>query len=242
MAPSGTRLSRIMPKGTFVGTDAVPVKTPEGQAELNTRQRRLSQRHRTLLYLVDGRRGEDEVRRMSAQAGVPDFCFGELLTMGMIELHAPDATPVPIEEPSASRQHVQLLIDTDWRAGLVSDSELPALRTVPPSSSFRDSGTGNPQPPSSWFLTDPIDDRSGDDALERAREILLRTVRAEAPVAGSLTSLRLRRARSRADLQSLITEVEARVGKPPRSLSAALAIQQVRTLLAGPRQLAWASR
>ena len=67
-------------------------------------------------------------------------------------------------------------------------------------------------------------------------------VRAESPVAGSLTALRLRRARSREDLQALITEVEARVGKPPRSLSAALAIQQVRTLLAGPRQLAWASR
>lgn len=231
--------------------DAVPFKTPEGQAELSTRQRRLSQRHRTLLYLVDGRRGAAEVRRMSGQAGVPDSCFGELLAMGMIELRAaaakvaaiPTAAPAELRrEEALSHQHVTLPGDADWRDGVVSDSELPALRTVPPSSMFRDSGMGNPAPPSSWFLTDPIDDRSSDDALERAREILLRTVRAEAPVAGSLTSLRLRRARSREELQTLLPEVEARVGKPPRTLSATLAIQQVRTLLTGPRRLAWASR
>ncbi len=225
-----------------MASEAVPVKTPQGQDELSTRQRRLSQRHRTLLYLVDGRRSADEVRRMSAQAGVPDSCFGELLELGMIALRATGHAPEGNGAAAGSVQHVALPIDSDWRDGVVSDSELPALRTVPPSSNFRDSGTGNPTPPSSWFMTDPLDDRSGDDALERAREILLRTVRAEAPVAGSLTSLRLRRARRREDLLELIAEVEARVGKPPRTLSAALAIQQVRTLLAGPRQLAWASR
>lgn len=218
-----------------MATDAVPVRTPAGQAELSTRERRLSQRHRTLLHLIDGRRSEADIRRMGTQAGVPDSCFGELMTMHLIDVrHA--ATPLAFDH-----QHLPLPIDTDWREGLVSDSELPALRTVPPASGFRDSSSGSPAP-SSWFLTDPIDDRSGDDALERAREILLRTVRAEAPVAGSLTALRLRRARSRDDLQALIPEVEARVGKPPRTLSAALAIQQVRTLLVGPRQLAWATR
>ena len=31
----------------------VPIKTPEGQAELKTRARRVSQRHRTMLFLVD---------------------------------------------------------------------------------------------------------------------------------------------------------------------------------------------
>lgn len=225
-----------------MGSEAVPIRTPAGQAELSTRERRLSQRHRTLLHLIDGRRSEAEIRRMGHQAGVPDSCFGELLAMQMIDVRRPSgASAPPKTRPGASHQHVPLPIGADWREGVVSDSELPALRTVPPSSGFRDSGSGSPAP-SSWFMTDPIDDRSGDDALERAREILLRTVRAEAPVAGSLTSLRLRRARSRDELQALIPEVEARVGKPPRTLSATLAIQQVRTLLNGPRQLAWASR
>jgi hypothetical protein len=227
-----------------VGSEAVPIRTPAGQAELSSRERRLSQRHRTLLHLIDGRRSEAEIRRMGGQAGVPDSCFGELLAMHLIDVRRPSAGPVTAARMvlrKARHQHVALPVAADWREGIVPDSELPALRTVPPTSGFRDSGSGSPAP-SSWFMTDPIDDRSGDDALERAREILLRTLRAEAPVAGSLTSLRLRRARSRDELLLLIPDVEARVGKPPRTLSTTLAIQQVRTLLAGPRQLAWASR
>jgi hypothetical protein len=220
----------------FVGTEVVPIKTPEGLAELSTRQRRLSQRHRTLLHLVDGRRSEEQVRSMSAQAGVPDSCFGELIVLGLIEL-TQRATPAPLQVNGGpeSQQHVHLPLVAEWRDSELPDSGLPALRTVPPSSAFRDSGSGSPALPSSWFQTDPIDVRPSDDLLERAREILLRTVRAEAPVAGTLTLLRLLRARSRAELQSLLDEVEARVGKPPRSLTAALALQQVRSLLARPR-------
>jgi hypothetical protein len=220
-----------------VATDAVPTKTPAGLAELNTRRRRLSQRHRTLLHLADGRRSENQLRQMSAQAGVPDSCFGELLAMGLIELRG--ATGVPATPAPHAASHDTTLDTADAPAPRVEDSGLTAVRSTP---AFGDSDSGQPLPASSWFLTDPIDGRSGDDALERARDILLRTLRAEAPLAGSLTSLRLQRARSRAELHELIGEVEARVGKPPRSLTAALALQRVRSLLAGPRQLAWAER
>ena len=81
-----------------------------------------------------------------------------------------------------------------------------------------------------------------DAAFERARQLLLRTLRAEAPLAGSLTFLRLWRARSREDLRGLIDEVEARVNQRRRSLSAGLALQQARTLLTGPRGLVWTAR
>ena len=57
----------------FAGT--TPVKTAEGQAELNTRARRISQRHRTVLFLVDGRRSEDEIVALAAKAGV--FVHGQ---------------------------------------------------------------------------------------------------------------------------------------------------------------------
>jgi hypothetical protein len=57
----------------------IPVKTADGQAELSNRQRRLSQRHRSVLLLVDGRRSEAEVRRLARQAGAGDSCFGELI-------------------------------------------------------------------------------------------------------------------------------------------------------------------
>ncbi len=209
-----------------MGTELIPSKTREGLAELTARQRRVSQRHRTLLHLVDGRRSESQVRGMAGQAGVPPGCFNDLLRLGLIELRAPDPTALP----------------GAWRESGATDSELPASRTLPPSSGFLDSATGEPATASSWFQTDPVEHHPDDDALERARELLLHTVRAEAPLAGTLTSLRLRRARSREDLRPLIDEVEARVSPRRRSLSATLALQQARQLLIGPRGLPWAGR
>ncbi len=45
-----------------------PSKTAEGHAELSHRTRGLSQRYRTVLLLVDGRRTADEVRALCRQA------------------------------------------------------------------------------------------------------------------------------------------------------------------------------
>ncbi len=212
--------------------DLIPTKTRAGLAELSAPQRRVSQRHRTLLHFVDGRRGEAQVCDMAGQAGVPLACFADLLALGLIELRTRTAQA---EAVSASGVGV-------WRDARGADSDLPASLTLPPASGFLDSVTGEPAAPSSWFQTDPLEHQPADDALERAREILLNTLRAEAPWAGSLTSLRLRRARSREDLRPLIEEVEARVSQRRRSLTAALALQQARTLLSGPRGLAWISR
>ncbi len=222
-------------------TELIPTKTREGLAELTARQRRVSQRHRTLLLLVDGRRNETQVRDMASQAGVAPGCFNDLLELGLIELRA----PAPTLQGTAATGQVRAFTAPhaqDWRESVAADSELPASRTLAPTSSFLDSATGEPAAPSSWFRTDPVTYHPDDDALERARELLLRTVRAEAPLAGTLTSLRLWRARSREDLRPLIDEVEARVSQRRRSLSATLALQQARTLLTGPRGLSWTAR
>jgi hypothetical protein len=64
-----------------------PVKTPAGVAELQQRTRGLSQRHRTVLLLVDGRRSIDEVLSLAAQAGVPLECFRELVVDGLVDAH-----------------------------------------------------------------------------------------------------------------------------------------------------------
>ena len=74
----------------------IPIKTPAGQAEMSSRQRRISQRHRTMLLLVDGKRTEAQVRALSAQAGVPGICFDELMGLGLI------VAPQP-EPPGAAR-------------------------------------------------------------------------------------------------------------------------------------------
>ena len=65
---------------------ALPQRTASGHAELATRSKRLSQRHRTVLLLVDGRRSELDVRKLAAQAGAGIECLDDLLHLGLVAL------------------------------------------------------------------------------------------------------------------------------------------------------------
>ncbi|KNZ33966.1 MAG: hypothetical protein AD742_03295 [Methylibium sp. NZG] len=181
-----------------------------------------------MLLLVDGKRTEAQVRALSAQAGVPAICFDELVGLGLIA-----APPQPAAPPVVARVHIgSPPPPADGNSDFGDDSELPASRTLPPESIFSDTALGSGAS-TSWPQTEPEDNPTGDDALERAREMLLRAVRIEAPVAGSLTIFRLRRARTRVELEQLIEEVAARIGKPPHSLVAEQTLRRVRNVLDG---------
>lgn len=200
-----------------------PIKTAEGLDEIATRSRRLGQRHRTMLLLVDGRRSAEDVKRLAAQAGVSATCYGELMEMGLIALPLPT---LPISALGAT-QTIPLSIDVPLPAD--DDSLLPSAQSLHPASTLN--GDLGPAEPWSAVETSHGDLADLDPALEEARDMMLRAVRAEAPVAGSLTLMRLRRARTRADLAALIEEVEARVRKPHRALAATLLMRRVRELI-----------
>jgi hypothetical protein len=219
----------------------VPVKTPEGQAELQTRQLRISQRHRTVLFLVDGRRSADEVRRLAGQAGVPASCFDDLLSRGLIALHeaaGASATPSAVGHGATALVttqsgvlHIELPL---FSAPLPSprigeDSLLPPSRTLQPESVQGDSLHSGGMSGRSGFIPELAD--LGDADFAQARALLVRAVRAEAPVTGSLTLMRLRRAGSRAELHELLAEVEQRINKPHRTLAASQTLASVRELL-----------
>lgn len=195
----------------------VPAKTAAGQAELDRRQRPLTQRHRTVLFLVDGRRSTEEVKNLAERAGAPQSCFDELVSMGLIEL-----APRPARRPA---------VPTSGPAPLDSRTDssfLPSARSLLPESTLSDtldSTLGSPES----LLREA--DGEVDVALEEARRILLRAVRQEAPVAGSLTMIRLKRARSRSDLLALLPEVESRISRPLHRLTAAQTLRHVRGLL-----------
>jgi hypothetical protein len=187
-----------------------------------------------MLLLVDGKRTEAQVRNLSAQAGVPGICFDELLGLGLITIPQPAAAPghAGAGADFASAAAANAAHGAEGNSGFGDDSELPASRTLPPESHFSDTGL-EPQPTTTWPETEPDDNPTGDEVLERAREMLLRAVRIEAPVAGSLTIFRLRRARTRAELEDLIDEVASRIGKPPHSLAAEQTLRRVRNVLDG---------
>ena len=63
-----------------------PVKTPLGIEEMRSRSNGLNQRHRTMLFLVDGRRPLSEVLALALQAGARTSHFEDLVHMGMVEL------------------------------------------------------------------------------------------------------------------------------------------------------------
>jgi hypothetical protein len=224
-----------------VALTSIPVKTPEGQAELSQRTRRLNQRQRTVLFLVDGKRTVVEVQTMALQAGSPPSCMDELMALGLVVVTQPTvpmtrytpASPGAVEptdiwlEPGltpAQPDHVGA-----GSTPLAADSELPSTRSLTPDSSSPDVPRAlSPKPALQGWGDGEID-----QALEEARDILLRAVRAEAPLAGSLTLLRLRRARSRDELYALMEEVEVRITRPQRLLAAAQTLRRVRQLLSG---------
>jgi len=227
-----------------VATPLIPVKTRDGQAELTQRQRRLSQRHRTVLLLVDGRRTEQQVRQLALQAGAGETCFGELLDLGLIALPPaprppePPITTVPITPHGNEDGPLEVDIPLDDLlppaapgADDAAESLLPAARTLQPESVLGDTLAPEPRP-SDFDLLDA--DEPLDAPFEEARDILLQAVRREAPLAGSLTMRKLRRARTRDELAGLVDEVEIRIIKPYRSLAAQQVLRRARHLLSTP--------
>ncbi len=80
----------------------VPTKTSRGHDELRTRTQRLGQRHRTVLFLVDGRRTLAEVLSLAHQAGAQTGHFEELVRLGLVELPEEHAAAEAIDSGSGA--------------------------------------------------------------------------------------------------------------------------------------------
>jgi hypothetical protein len=264
----------------------LPVKTPEGQAEIRQRQRGLSQRQRTMLLLVDGRRSMAQVKQVAVQAGATDTAFDELLDLGLIAVREPavPARPVPVAPVSAPAVPAAVASAPAIAAPVPAASASPVYAAVeapasePPAvvpsgfteldsapmelqaeeeeesprrkaANTRSGSTGIvdsmvsslfPLLESAFGALGPGEDLGPrDDALEQARCMLLREVRAKAPVTGALTLMKLRRARNREELAALFEEVDSHISKPMRRLSAQQTLLHARGLLAGVTNDPW---
>lgn len=181
----------------------LPHRTASGHAELATRGGRLSQRHRTVLLLVDGRRSEDAIRKLAAQAGAGAQCLDDLVSLGLVTW------------AGTARADATVTLAAGGET-----SQLPSSQSL--------------QGESAWSVLEDETATPTDRPLTEARELLLRAVRQEAPVTGTLTLMKLRRATTREALEALLDEVEQRLRKPRRQIIAAQTMRHVRHLLSLP--------
>jgi hypothetical protein len=155
-----------------------------------------------------------------------------LIELGMIMLSEPNFA-LPAEASAAARQ-VDVPLPGPDSVGAVPDSVLPPSRSLFPESVSTDSTLGGVSTAQAWLSADGSDSSLVDDVVFiDARLMLVRAVRRQAPLAGAITLLKLRRARSRTDLIELLDEVEARISKPHRSLAATHTMRRVRQMLEG---------
>jgi hypothetical protein len=182
----------------------IPCKTAAGHAELASQDCRLSKRHRVLLLLVDGERSLEEVVRLGRQVGVPRSYIDELFALGLIVIGPPVAQTI------------------SEFAALGSD-RLPTQ----PGAMCDTLGLGGPMGNAELSQLD-----AQSMSLAQARVAVLQVLRANAPVTGMVTMIRVRRVRSRAELQALLPEVQARLSRSRPLVEARQLMQRVESLLA----------
>jgi hypothetical protein len=188
----------------------IPCKTAAGHAELVHSERRLSQRHRSMLWLVDGQRPIEEVLRLGLQSGLSRGYLDELLALGLVVLAAPmvaatefhESGPGAVWHDADSARDPRDPLDTIGLGPAVSNTQLARF-----------------------------DDN--DLAFAEARSVLTQALLMRAPVSGAVTILRVRRARNRADLRVLLPEVHARLARPKHIAEARQLVSRIERLLAG---------
>ncbi|HEX6705966.1 MAG TPA: hypothetical protein VF169_14475 [Albitalea sp.] len=118
----------------------IPTKTALGNEELRSRKQRLGQRHRTILFLVDGRRTLAEVLSLAQQAGANTSHFEELVRLGLVEVPQPPPPP-PEPEPEAEAAPAVTSVELDLPTladalelppAIVPDPAPPPVLVAPP--------------------------------------------------------------------------------------------------------------
>jgi hypothetical protein len=82
----------------------IPVKTAAGTDEVSRRARKLPQRLRTMLIMVDGEISAAQLRQAAVTLGAPADCLESLEAQGLIQAQAAAAAPAPLRaaEPAAA--------------------------------------------------------------------------------------------------------------------------------------------
>ncbi len=237
-------------------TPIPPVKTPLGLEEMRTRSHGLNQRHRTVLFLVDGRRPLSEVLALASQAGSSTSHFEDLVHLGLIELtieteaaEAAEATELPELTPSqmgaldsggASTQSGVMAVDLDpptVPADVVHrpSRPVPLNRETPATAApltIRPIALDSEVPSAASIEQRRARSKADNEALlHQVRELLVDTLRIDAPVFAAITLMRVHRARSARELINLVWEIERHLGVSRKRHRGLQSLHQARELL-----------
>jgi hypothetical protein len=242
-----------------MSTPVVPSKTALGQDELRHRTHRLSQRHRTVLLLVDGRRSLGEVLGLANHAGAAISHFEELVRLGLVEVPMeeppppPEAAVEPATAPDAPQlTSVEMLVpaedDSSEEAQALPQAEVsvepepepqsadpgPVVVQAPPPEPPPPEPPPRLPPPAPPVLIDvvpPLTEPDEEPVLERARQQLLDLLRMDGPLFGSRLAGRVRDAETNTQLIDLVWEIERQLGMTRRSRQGQLCLERARDLL-----------
>lgn len=225
-------------------TPVPPVKTPLGLEEMRTRSHGLNQRHRTVLFLVDGRRTLSEVLALAVQAGSSTTHFEDLVRLGLvqvaIEREVPDAAPSPssgVDSGAGVTISGVLAVDLDPPAAPIADAPPPVrpitLRPVPVVMAPR---PAIPVDTTSEAVLSAEQQReqakvAAEALYEQVRELLIETLRIDAPLFAAITLMRVHRARSSKDLINLVWEIERHLGVSRKRQRELQSLHRARELL-----------
>ena len=223
-------------------TSVVPVKTPLGQEEMRQRGRALNQRHRTVLFLVDGRRPLGEVLALAQQAGAQTSHFEELVRLGLVEVPveaaddsaAPaDASPEQPGSPEAAPAIEVVELDAPlMQAGPEVPQAAPAASAAPaPLPAEMLQPAARPlRARAPLRRAKPVEDFAA-ASLDEVRERLIDTLRLDAPLFSARMLIRVRGAHTARELIELVWEIEGHLSHVRRSRSELGSLQRARELL-----------
>lgn len=203
-----------------MSTPRPPVKTKLGIDELRQRTHGLSQRHRTALFFVDGRRSLSEVLMLTQRAGGRTTHLADLVHLGMVDV-GPD--------PVTTAAELNGIADTRQPVAPAKTRDVPAPAFT---SAVEDSAL------SLELLPVDMDPTLGASALtemeelhQEVRSLLIDTLRMDAPLFAAITLVRVRRAQKTRELINLVWEIERYLVASKKSPNQLATLHRARELL-----------
>ncbi len=206
-----------------------PAKTQLGTDELRSRTHGLNQRHRTMLFLVDGVRPLSEVLALGLQAGARTTHFADLVHLGMVDVALDPGAPA-VAAPSVEAGDSG---GNTLSGALAVDLEPPARA---PKFTTEDSSRMPLKPAEdgeavAYAQRRALAKSEQEDLHQEVRELLTDTLRIDAPLFAAVTLVRVRRAQTTRELINLVWEIERHLVASKKSHTELQTLYRARELL-----------